>query len=137
MSFQSVLDLLNDNVGVTVLISSITFGINEWIKTKNSKNLQSHALKIEKVITRTYETEEQLFALITKFTLDNDHSEHNCISYYERIRSFIINEDLFLNRSSVEIALKFSDYILETNSSGRDYKLEHKLRDKYKSKFRS
>lgn len=137
MSIIEILDVINDNTGVTLVISAVLFGFNEMLKTRNLKRLHKHNSKQDEINPKTLQTERELYTLLTGFTLEYKENEQFHIHSTENIRNYIIDNGLFLNDKIEKVALKFADYILESYSSGRDIKKERKILKEFKKHFRS
>jgi len=135
--FSEGLKMLNDNTGVTLILSAIGFGFNEWIKTRNAKKIGNLKFKADNIDVKTREKENELYLVLANFCLEDDFSEDNCIIAYEKIRSYIINNNLFLRGKLTKVASKFADYIIEEVSNGsKDLQKEEDLLNEYKKLFR-
>lgn len=135
--FSEGLKLLNDNTGVTLILSAIGFGFNESIKTRNIKRIGNQKFKADNIDVKTREIENELYLILANFCLEDDYSEENCINAYEKVRSYIINNNLFLRDNLTEVGSKFADYIIEEVSIGsKDLQKEEDLLNKYKKLFR-
>lgn len=132
------LKIINENTGVTLIISALGFGINEWIKTRNTKKIGSLKFKADNIDVKTLKTENELYLIFSNFCLSDDFSEKNCINTYEKIRGYIIDNDLFLRENLSKVGSKFADYIIEEVSVGlKDLQKEEKLLKEFKKLYRA
>lgn len=137
-ALDNFLEILNENTGVTLIISALGFGFNEWWKTRSLKKAGKLKLKAENIDVKTLEMENQLYVIFSNFCLSNDSSEQNCISTYERLRSHIIDNDLFLREKLSALGSKFADYIIEEVAMGlKDLQKEEDLLKKFKKLYRN
>lgn len=138
MSLNEFFDIINDNTGVTLVISAVGFAINERIKLKNAKKTFDHSLKSKFIGEKTLNLENDLYLILSKFCLQDNSSEDFCITYYDQIRQFIINKDLYLREELSNIGKEFAEYILnEVSNNGRDLQKQENLLKKFKKIYRS
>lgn len=136
--FEDLLKVLNENTGVTLIISALGFGFNEWWKTQSLKKQNKMKLKTENIDVKTLEIENQLYLIFSNFCLSDDFSEENCIRTYESLRSHIIDNDLFLREKLSKIGSRFADYIIEEVAVGlKDLKKEETLLKEFKKIYRN
>jgi len=132
------LTVLNENTGVTLIISALGFGFNEWWKTKNMKKVEKMKLKAENIDVKTLEKENELYLIFSNFCLCDDFSEQNCIDTYELLRSHIIDNDLFLREKLSKVGSKFADYIIEEVAIDlKDLQKEEDLLKEFKKLYRN
>lgn len=135
---DKVLKILNENTGVTLIISALGFGFNEWVKTKNAKNMNGLKFKTEHIDVKTLEKENELYLILSDFCLSNDYSEEDCIASYEKAREFLIKNNLFLRKKISDIGNKFTEYIIEeVPNGGKDLQKEEDLLNEFKKGFRN
>lgn len=135
---NEVLDVLNNNAGVTLILSALAFGFNEWVKTKSRKKIDSLKFKAENIDIKTLEKENELYLIFSNFCLSDNFSEVNCIATYEIIRRHIIDNDLFLRENLSKVGSKFANYIIEDVSNGlKDLQREENLLKEFKKLYRS
>lgn len=133
-----ILGVLNDNEGVILILSAVGFGFNEFIKTSNVKKIGNLKFKAENIDVKTLEKENELYLIFSSFCLSNDFSEDNCIKNYEKIRTYIIDNDLFLREKLSQLGKKFADYIIEEVSNGKkDLQKEENLLKEFKKHYRN
>ena len=135
---KSILDIINENSGLTLLISAIIYAIHEGLKTRNAKKLQTHNTKSENISKKTYDAEEKLYKIISGSFTDFSDSEKYCIDKYEEARTFIMENDLYLRENLSKIGTEFADYMIDdVGVYGRDIKKQAKILKSYKKYFRS
>lgn len=135
---EKILNILNENTGVTLIISALVFGANEWVKTRNIKKQNQFKLKAENIDVKSLEKEQELYKICSKFCLVTDVTEEVCIESQELIRNFIIDNDLFLREKLSKVGGKFADYIIEEASKGgKDVQKEKDLLKEFKKLFRA
>jgi hypothetical protein len=75
--------------------------------------------------------------IFSTFCLSNDSSEDYCIESYEKIRRFILDNDLFLRVGQSKVGTKFADYIIADVANGnKDLQKEEDLLKEFKKLFR-
>ncbi|GAA3647934.1 hypothetical protein [Flavivirga jejuensis] len=135
---NELLRILNDNAGVTLILSALGFGFNEWVKTRNASKIDRLKFKAENIDIKALEKENELYLIFSNFCLSDDFSEENCIAIYEKIRGHIIDNDLFLREKLSKVGGKFADYIIEDVSKGlKDLHKEEALLKEFKKLYRA
>lgn len=133
---SEILKVLNENTGVTLIISALGFGFNEWLKTRNTNNISNKKFKSENIDVKTLEKE--LYLIFSGFCLSDNTSPENCILFYEKIRHHIIDNDLFLRERLSKLGSKFANYILEDVCNGnKDLKKQEDLLKEFKKIYRN
>ncbi len=134
---NDIADFFNDNTGVTLLIGTIGYFIKEWISMRTSKKLMNFTTRSKQIDPKTYETEKELYNTISEIRYIQITEENEYILYSEKIKEYIITNDLYIRESISKIAVSFSDYLLESFTSGRNVKKEEKFLKQLKKLFRS
>jgi len=135
---NDLLTVLNENTGVTLILSALGFGFNEWWKTKTLKKVGKLKLKAENIDVKGLQKENELYLIFSDFCLQNDFSSENCIAIYEKLRKHIIDNDLFLREELSKLGSEFADYIIADVANGlKDLQKEEDLLKRFKKLYRS
>lgn len=135
---DETLKILNENTGVTLIISTLGFGGNEWIKARNEKKIGNLKFKADNIDIKTLEKEKELYQILSDFCLTDESTDDNYIKFYEKIRTHIIDNDLFLREELSLLGKEFADYIItEVPSGAKDLQKEENLLKKFKKIFRA
>ncbi len=138
LSITETLKGLNEYTGVTLMLSSIAFAVNEWIKFRNVKKIGRIKFKAENIDIKTLEKEEELYLILSKFCLLDNSPESLCITTYDTIREYLIQNNLFLREELHKIGSSFADYIIEDVSNGnKDLQKQENMLKKFKKTYRS
>jgi len=135
---EKISQFLNDISLATILSTALLYVFYEWLKKRNTKEIDQLKFKAEHIDKKTLEIEKELYLIFTSFCLQTDFSEDNCIDNYEKIRTHIIHNGLFIREGISDLGSVFADYILEEIfTDNRDLQKEEDILKKFKKLYRN